>query len=410
MYKAFLIKYGEIGVKGKNRFIFEDALVRQIKFSLKDVEGEFDVRRADGRIYVNALSDYDYDEVIESLTRVFGIVGICPVVQIEDNGFDDLANQVINYLDKAYKNKNLTFKVNARRTRKNYPMNSMEINMELGGRILDAFPEMKVDVHKPEVLLQVEIRGDVINIYSIEVPGPGGMPIGTAGKAMLLLSGGIDSPVAGYMVAKRGVQIEATYFHAPPYTSERAKKKMSEYITTYTGKHFKPTEPDPELFDIADIAHALSLICRGNGHVKTFWSVGEHCICCAKEAKARGLSDRMVLACLLHDASECYMSDVPSPFKKELPEYNEREERMLSMIYEKFLGSDLTPEEKMQLNAIDKAMLWYDLTFLLGEKLESEAPELHIDLRYEVRAFGEVEEEYRRIFEEQLITVQNKRI
>ena len=130
MYKAFLIKYGEIGVKGKNRFIFEDALVRQIKFSLKDVEGEFDVRRADGRIYVNALSDYDYDEVIESLTRVFGIVGICPVVQIEDNGFDDLANQVINYLDKAYKNKNLTFKVNARRTRKNYPMNSMEINMD----------------------------------------------------------------------------------------------------------------------------------------------------------------------------------------------------------------------------------------------------------------------------------------
>lgn len=185
---------------------------------------------------------------------------------------------------------------------------------------------------------------------------------------------------------------------------------MSEYITTYTGKHFKPTEPNPELFDIADIAHALSLICRGNGHVKMFWSVGEHCICCAKEAKARGLSDRMVLACLLHDASECYMSDVPSPFKKKLPEYNEREERMLSMIYEKFLGSDLTPEEKMQLNAIDKAMLWYDLTFLLGEKQESEAPELHIDLRYEVRAFGEVEEEYRRIFEEQLITVQNKRI
>ena len=238
MYKAFLIKYGEIGVKGKNRFIFEDALVRQIKFSLKDVEGEFDVRRADGRIYVNALSDYDYDEVIESLTRVFGIVGICPVVQIEDNGFDDLANQVINYLDKAYKNKNLTFKVNARRTRKNYPMNSMEINMELGGRILDAFPEMKVDVHKPEVLLQVEIRGDVINIYSIEVPGPGGMPIGTAGKAMLLLSGGIDSPVAGYMVAKRGVQIEATYFHAPPYTSERAKQKvidLAKIVSKYSG-------------------------------------------------------------------------------------------------------------------------------------------------------------------------------
>ena len=238
MYKAFLIKYGERGVKGKNRFIFEDALVRQIKFSLKDVEGEFDVRRADGRIYVNALSDYDYDEVIESLTRVFGIVGICPVVQIEDNGFDDLANQVINYLDKAYKNKNLTFKVNARRTRKNYPMNSMEINMELGGRILDAFPEMKVDVHNPEVILRVEIRKGGINIYSKTIPGPGGMPLGTNGKAMLLLSGGIDSPVAGYMISKRGVTLEATYFHAPPYTSERAKQKvvdLARIVSQYSG-------------------------------------------------------------------------------------------------------------------------------------------------------------------------------
>ena len=182
------------------------------------------------------------------------------------------------------------------------------------------------------------------------------------------------------------------------------------YITTYTGNHFDPINPDPELINIVDIAHALPMICRGNGQVSTFWSVGEHCILCAKEAAARGYSNRVIEGALLHDASECYMSDVPSPFKKELPEYNEREGRMLSMIYEKFLGSDLTPEEKMQLNAIDKAMLWYDLTFLLGEKQESEAPELHIDLRYEVRAFGEVEEEYRRIFEEQLITVQNKRI
>lgn len=238
MYKAFLIKYGEIGLKGKNRHLFEDALVRQIKFSLRDVEGEFDVRKADGRVYVSCLSEYDYDEVVDSLSRVFGIIGICPVLQIEDNGFDDLASKVIDYIDKAYKHKDFTFKVNARRTRKNYPLDSMEINMELGGRLLDAFPELKVDVHKPEVLLQVEIRGDVINIYSIEIPGPGGMPIGTAGKAMLLLSGGIDSPVAGYMVAKRGVTIEATYFHAPPYTSERAKQKvvdLAKIISRYSG-------------------------------------------------------------------------------------------------------------------------------------------------------------------------------
>lgn len=237
MYKAFLIKYGEIGVKGKNRYLFEDALVRQIRFALEKVEGEFVVSKENGRIYATAQTEFDYDEVVEALKTVFGIIGICPVVQIEDNDFDDLAEHVIKYIDEAYPDKNVTFKVDARRARKNYPMNSMEINMEMGGRILDAFPEMKVDVHKPQVLLQIEIRKH-INIYSIEIPGPGGMPIGTAGKAMLLLSGGIDSPVAGYMVAKRGVQIEATYFHAPPYTSERAKQKvvdLARLVSKYAG-------------------------------------------------------------------------------------------------------------------------------------------------------------------------------
>ena len=237
MYKAFLIKYGEIGVKGKNRYIFEDALVRQIRFALKNVEGEFGVTKENGRIYAIAKSEFDYDETVDALKCVFGIIGICPVVQIEDNGFDDLAEQVIKYIDMQYLDKNFTFKVNARRARKNYPMDSMEINMEIGGRLLDAYPEMKVDVHKPDVLLQIEVR-NLINIYSVEIPGPGGMPIGTAGKAMLLLSGGIDSPVAGYMIAKRGVQIEATYFHAPPYTSERAKQKvvdLARLVARYAG-------------------------------------------------------------------------------------------------------------------------------------------------------------------------------
>lgn len=237
MYKAFLIKYGEIGVKGKNRYLFEDALVRQIRYALKEVDGEFNVTKENGRIYATAVSDFDYDEAVAALKRVFGIIGICPVVQIEDNGFDDLAKHVVEYFDETYPDKNITFKVNARRARKNYPMDSMDINMELGGRLLDAFPELKVDVHKPEVLLQVEIRNK-INIYSVEIPGPGGMPIGTAGKAMLLLSGGIDSPVAGYMIAKRGVQIEATYFHAPPYTSDRAKQKvvdLAKLVSRYSG-------------------------------------------------------------------------------------------------------------------------------------------------------------------------------
>lgn len=237
MYKAFLIKYAEIAIKGKNRYLFEDALVSQINHALKKVEGEFLVRKEQGRIYVDALSDYDYDEAVDALKCVFGIVGICPVVLLEDEGFDKLAEEVVTYIDKAYENKNFTFKVNARRARKNYPMDSMEINAALGEKILDAFPETKVDVHKPEVVFNVEIRNK-INVYSIIVPGPGGMPVGSNGKAMLLLSGGIDSPVAGYMISKRGVAIDATYFHAPPYTSERAKQKvvdLAKIISRYTG-------------------------------------------------------------------------------------------------------------------------------------------------------------------------------
>ena len=237
MFKAFLIKYGEIGIKGKNRHLFENALVQQIKYALKPVEGEFAVTKEQGRIYIEALSDYDYDETMESLSRVFGIVGICPVVLKEDEGFEKLCEDVLAYLDVRYPDKNMTFKVNARRARKDYPMESMEINAELGGRILDAFPEMKVDVHKPDIMVNIEIRKK-INIYSEIVPGPGGMPVGTNGKAMLLLSGGIDSPVAGYMIAKRGVKIDATYFHAPPYTSERAKQKvvdLARIVAKYTG-------------------------------------------------------------------------------------------------------------------------------------------------------------------------------
>ncbi len=237
MYKSFLIKYGEIAIKGKNRYLFEEALVKQIKYALKEAEGEFKVRRLQGRIYVDTLGEYDYDEVMEKLTHVFGIVGICPVVLVEDKGFDALAEDVISYLDKVYPDKNITFKVHARRARKNYPMTSMELNAALGEKILETFPEMKVDVHEPKVLLSVEIREE-INIYSVEVKGAGGMPVGTNGRAMLLLSGGIDSPVAGYMIAKRGVAIDAVYFHAPPYTSDRAKQKvvdLAKIVAKYSG-------------------------------------------------------------------------------------------------------------------------------------------------------------------------------
>ena len=236
-YRSFLIKYAEIGVKGKNRYLFEDSLVKQIHHRLKNLEGKFEVTKEAGRIYAEASEDFDYDEVIDALQHVFGIVGICPMVQIEDNGYEDLKAQVVKYIDDAYEDKHFTFKVVARRANKQYPVVSDQINRDLGEVILNAFPETKVNVHTPDVLLRVEVRHK-INIFSETIPGPGGMPIGTAGRAMLLLSGGIDSPVAGWMIAKRGVTIDATYFHAPPYTSERAKQKvvdLAKLVAKYTG-------------------------------------------------------------------------------------------------------------------------------------------------------------------------------
>ena len=236
-YKSFLIKYGEIGVKGKNRYMFEDALMKQIRIALKDVDGKFFVSKELGRIYVDTDGDYDYEDTIDRLGKVFGIVGICPMVRIESKDYENLKKRVVEYVDEVYPDKNFTFKVDTRRADKSFPGTSESINAELGEVILNAFPEIKVNVRKPDVLIKVEIR-TYINIYSLEIAGPGGMPVGTNGRAMLLLSGGIDSPVAGYMIAKRGVRVEAVYFHAPPYTSERAKRKvieLAQLVAKYSG-------------------------------------------------------------------------------------------------------------------------------------------------------------------------------
>ena len=242
-YHAFIIKYAEIGIKGKNRYLFEEALVKQMERVLAKCEGEFSIFRVSGRIYLNAKG-FDFDETVAALQRVFGITGICPAVCIERDGdgklpdINGLSAEVIKFLDGVYPDKNKTFKIKCRRVDKTYSLDSMEAAAEIGAQVLDAFPEMKVDVRNPDILVSVEIR-EKVNIYSEIIPGPGGMPIGTSGKACLLLSGGIDSPVAGYMIAKRGAEIEAVYFNAPPYTSERAKQKvidLAKVIAKYTGK------------------------------------------------------------------------------------------------------------------------------------------------------------------------------
>ena len=237
LYQSFLIKYAEIGTKGKNRYLFEDALMKQIRHALKTVDGSFAVTKEIGRIYVKAEGDYDYEDVIEALKTVFGIAWICPMFQTGEKEFESVKKELLEYVRQVYPSRDLTFKVDSRRADKNYPVNSEQMNRDLGEAVLKADPEMKVDVHQPQVMLHVEVR-NVVNIYSQMIPGPGGMPVGTNGKAMLLLSGGIDSPVAGYMIAKRGVKIEAVYFHAPPYTSERAKQKvvdLAKLVARYAG-------------------------------------------------------------------------------------------------------------------------------------------------------------------------------
>ncbi|SCW40393.1 thiamine biosynthesis protein ThiI [Eubacterium ruminantium] len=251
-YNTFLIKYAEIGTKGKNRYKFEDHLCKRMRQRLKAL-GNFEVRREYGRIFVVAKSDFDYDEAINRLTRIFGISGVCPVMEIDSLEYEDISAGVVKYVDEEFSDilktaakfrrsedeAAVTFKMNVRRHNKEYPINSMEMAARLGGDVLAKYEDagMKVDVHKPEYVINVEIR-NVVYIYSKIIPGACGLPVGTNGKAISLLSGGIDSPVATYMIAKRGVEMEAVYFNAPPYTSERAKDKVKELgtiVSQYAG-------------------------------------------------------------------------------------------------------------------------------------------------------------------------------
>ena len=217
MQDLLLVRYGEIFLKGLNRPYFIRALVRKIRYAVRGMGA--DVHVHDGRIFVRGFSDLD--TVIDRITRVFGVHSVSPAVEMPKEDFDAVCDQAIA-MTKDLKG---TFKVNARRSDKRYPMNSMAINEEAGYRILNANQNLKVDVHHPDYLMNIEIR-DMAYLYVKVIPAVGGMPVGTNGNATLLLSGGIDSPVAGWMIAKRGVQINAVHFHSYPYTSDRAKEKV----------------------------------------------------------------------------------------------------------------------------------------------------------------------------------------
>ena len=217
MQDLLLVRYGEIFLKGLNRPYFIRALVRKIRYAVRGMGAEVNVH--DGRIFVRGFSDLD--ACIDRVTKVFGVHSVSPAVEMPKEDFDAICDQAIAMV----KDLKGTFKVNARRSDKRYPLNSPSINEEAGYRILNANPNLKVDVHNPDYLVNIEIR-DMAYLYVREIPAFGGMPVGTNGNATLLLSGGIDSPVAGWMIAKRGVQINAVHFHSYPYTSDRAKEKV----------------------------------------------------------------------------------------------------------------------------------------------------------------------------------------
>lgn len=219
MTTLLMVRYGEIFLKGLNRPYFISSLVKRIRYAVKDLNAK--VWIYDGRIYVDDFEDLE--TTIDRVTKVFGVHSVCPAVRMEKDDFETVSAQAIELM----KGKTGTFKVNARRSDKRYPMSSPEINAELGHRILESNKDLQVNLHDPDHTLNVEIR-DYAYLYVNVIPAVGGMPVGTNGRATLLLSGGIDSPVAGWMIAKRGVQINAVHFHSYPYTSEQAREKVLE--------------------------------------------------------------------------------------------------------------------------------------------------------------------------------------
>jgi thiamine biosynthesis protein ThiI len=228
--KLILVRYGEIHLKGLNRPFFEKKLVDNIKTVLGSSDG-IEVTRTQGRIFVSGIDNID--RALDSLSRVFGIVSVSPVFVTEKN-MDDISRTCVEVFKNSMDGSTKTFKVEARRADKNFPLKSPQISRESGAAVLRNIPGIKVDVHNPDKTLHVEVR-DKAYIYTDVYPGPGGMPVGANGKVVLLLSGGIDSPVAGWMVAKRGVKPEAVHFHSFPFTSERAKEKVIDLCRILSG-------------------------------------------------------------------------------------------------------------------------------------------------------------------------------
>ncbi len=236
MKEVILVKYGEMALKGLNKGSFEDILFKQIKYRLRPL-GRFGYSAAQSTIYIEPQEDtIRMEEVISRLQKVFGIATICRACVCEKQ-FDSIRDKAVEYLRETLEDAD-SFKVEAKRADKSFPMKSPEICRELGGELCEAFPSLRVDVHTPDVTVMVDIRDTHAYVYANKLRGAGGLPLGSSGRAMLLLSGGIDSPVAGYMMAKRGIKCSCIHFVSPPYTSDRARLKVEqlcEKMTDYCG-------------------------------------------------------------------------------------------------------------------------------------------------------------------------------
>ena len=265
MYNSIIVKYGEIGIKGKNRYIFENKLIKNIKNMLKPID-KFNVYKEYGRVYVD-LGDYEYDEVCEEVKKVFGVVGVCTAVKVLRNNEEDveaayqkLKETALLVLEEKIENGAKTFKVESRRGDKSFRLTSQDMSIDIGGYLLsNVGDKIKVDINKPEAKIKCELRENNVVVYSDTVPGYGGLPIGTNGKAMSLLSGGIDSPVATWMVAKRGMEVEAVHFHTYPFTSEKSQEKVKDLariLAKYCGK------VRLHKVNILEIQKAVGLNCR----------------------------------------------------------------------------------------------------------------------------------------------------
>lgn len=264
MYNILIAKYGEIGVKGKNRYIFENKLIRNIKNMLKSV-GEFNVYKEYGRIYID-VDDSNYETAIEEVRKVFGVVGVCPAIKREKD-YELLKETALFLLKNKIEAGNKNFKIASKRGDKSFHLTSQEMSIDIGGYVLtginamedEMYTSAKVDVKNPDVVITCEYRNEHILVYADSVSGFGGLPLGTNGKAMTLLSGGIDSPVASWLVAKRGVDIEAVHFHSYPFTNERSQEKVRE-LAKILSKYCGPIKL--HMVNILDIQKAIAEKCN----------------------------------------------------------------------------------------------------------------------------------------------------